>query len=180
MDKETILKMLNTHKGVDNKERDDIARTIEFIKDNEDFYSQKNEKGHLTASAWVVDIMLSKTLLTHHKKLNRWLQMGGHIEKDKSLAAAALREAREESGIVDLELFLENIFDVDVHLIPERKGELAHYHYDIRFLLIANKQDFKVGDESHDLEWFKFDKAKTIVNEPSIKRMIIKTEDLIL
>jgi 8-oxo-dGTP pyrophosphatase MutT (NUDIX family) len=94
-----------------------------------------------------------RVLLTHHKKLDRWLQLGGHADGDTDLAAVALKEAEEESGLSDLSVEPE-IFDIDLHFIPEHKGVPGHWHYDARFVVVANGDErFAVSDESHALAW---------------------------
>jgi len=109
--------------------------------------------GHLTGSAWLVDAAGTRVLLTHHRKLDRWLQLGGHADGDVDLARVALREAEEESGLRDLVVEAE-IFDLDRHEIPARGDEPAHWHYDVRHVVRAfGGEDFVVSDESHALGW---------------------------
>lgn len=94
--------------------------------------------GHFTASAWVINPDCTEVLLLHHAKLDRWLQPGGHLDPtDASPAAGALREAREETGLTNLRLLDEAIFDVDIHTIPARGEEPQHLHYDLRYLVEA-------------------------------------------
>ncbi len=92
--------------------------------------------GHLTGSAIVVDQGNGSILLLHHVKLDRWLQPGGHADGDGNLAAVALREATEETGIDGLRIVLPAL-DVDVHQIPERGLVREHLHLDLRFLMFA-------------------------------------------
>ena len=109
--------------------------------------------GHFTGSAWLVSADGERVLLTHHRKLGRWLQLGGHADGEGDLAKVALREAEEESGLVGLSLNPE-IFDLDRHTIPARGAELTHWHYDVRFAIRAlGGEQFAVSDESHDLAW---------------------------
>lgn len=111
------------------------------------------EVGHLTGSAWLVDRAGERVLLTHHRKLDRWLQLGGHADGDPDLAAVALREAREESGLSDL-VVEPDVFDLDRHWIPERGVEAGHWHYDVRFVVRATASEtFVVSAESHALAW---------------------------
>lgn len=91
-------------------------------------------------------------MLTHHRKLDRWLQLGGHADGDGDLAAVALREAEEESGMSGLTL-QGGVFDLDRHLIPARGDEPAHWHYDVRFVVRASDEVFQVSEESHSLAW---------------------------
>jgi 8-oxo-dGTP pyrophosphatase MutT (NUDIX family) len=120
-------------------------------------------EGHLTASAWVLDRTQTQVVMLHHRKLNRWLQPGGHIDDtDESWRAAAMRELTEETGLTQFvaQPDYADLFDVDVHVIPARKDEPTHLHYDLRFLFVAdvNADDaraFRVNaDESHDCRWF--------------------------
>ena len=119
-----------------------------------DVYVRERLEGHLTASAWLVDQAGARVLLTHHRKLGRWLQLGGHADGDRALPEVALREAREESGLADLRLQSPAIFDLDRHWIPERRDVPAHWHYDVRYVVRAGGDEtYAVSEESLDLAW---------------------------
>jgi 8-oxo-dGTP pyrophosphatase MutT (NUDIX family) len=109
--------------------------------------------GHLTGAAWLVDRAGLRVLLTHHRKLDRWLQLGGHADGDPDLAAVALREAEEESGLSGL-VVEPVVYDLDRHWIPARGSEAGHWHYDVRFVVrTTTSEDFVVSEESHALAW---------------------------
>lgn len=131
--------------------------------------------GHITASCWLVDPTGTSVLFTHHRKLNRWLQPGGHCDGDPDVLDAALREADEETGLKDLETVSPEIFDLDIHPIPARKADPEHFHYDVRFAIRATGTlDYTVSGESHDLAWIPLTKLETYTTEPSILRMAQK------
>ena len=91
-----------------------------------------------------------RVLLAHHRELERWLQPSGHSDGDPDTLAVAMREAREESGL-DVRALDNAIFDIDVHRIPARGREPAHFHFDVRFLVQAKHDRFRVSDEWHAL-----------------------------
>lgn len=111
-------------------------------------------EGHFTGSAWLVSGDGRRVLLTHHRKLDRWLQLGGHADGDVDLAQVALKEAEEESGLGGLRVDADEIFDLDRHWIPERGDVPGHWHYDARYVVRAGEnEDYVVGEESLDLAW---------------------------
>ena len=111
----------------------------------------------------------------HHKKIDKWLQPGGHIEVgDDTLPEAALREVVEETGL-EPRLAFPDIFDIDVHVIPEHDGIPEHKHFDIRFLFVANRNSgLKLSNESHNLSWIIFDKLLEYNDEEAFQRFLKK------
>jgi 8-oxo-dGTP pyrophosphatase MutT (NUDIX family) len=112
---------------------------------------------HLTASALVLDPDADKVLLTLHAKVGRWLQLGGHCEpEDSTLAAAALREATEESGLADLRLLPD---PVQLSRHPLSCDGRPSYHLDVQYVAFADHAAAApvVSEESHDLGWFGVD-----------------------
>ncbi len=148
---------------------------IALLGDDKNPYRRERLDGHFTASAWLVSADRRRILLTHHRKLDRWLQLGGHADGDRNLARAALREAGEESGLTGLSVD-HALFDLDRHWIPEYVGVPAHWHFDVRYVVHAgDDEDFVVSDESHDLQWR--DIAALVDDEdadPSLRRMAEK------
>ena len=142
-----------------------------------DCFSNDNYRGHFTGSAWVVSPNKEQILMNHHKNLGKWLQLGGHADGEKDLLSVAVREAKEESGIQNFMVLSTEIFDVDIHEIPERKNQPAHRHYDVRFLLEADPLRTKIviSDESYDVAWVSPKMAVGLNPELSIQRMVQKT-----
>jgi 8-oxo-dGTP pyrophosphatase MutT (NUDIX family) len=176
--RDSVLAQLRTHaaKALDMHEAAMAADMIRFVEAHADCAERLLQIGHLTGSAWIVDRERKQTLLTHHHKLDKWLQLGGHADGELNPLAVALREAREESGLTRLRVVDTAIFDVDRHLIPARKTEPDHWHYDIRFMIEADsKEPFVVTDESHDLAWIEIVNMADYNAEESMLRMARKT-----
>jgi 8-oxo-dGTP pyrophosphatase MutT (NUDIX family) len=178
--------MLERYEEDHRDEKPCIERVRTLVESHVDCFDRHCLPGHVTASAWIVSDDLERCLLTHHRKLDRWLQLGGHADGDPDVVAVALREAEEESGLRGFEVLSRDAvgrprpLDVDVHLIPARRNEPAHEHHDIRFLLRAPAgQKLVQSEESIDLGWFSRDAFRRIADEPSLLRMADKAEALL-
>ena len=151
------------------------ALQLEDAEGGGDAYVRDRLAGHFTASCWLVDMPGARVLLTHHRKLDRWLQLGGHADGERDLREVALKEAAEESGLPGL-VAEGALFDLDRHWIPEHKGVPGHWHYDARYVVRATAgEDFVVSDESHALAWR--DIAGIAADDgvdPSLRRMARK------
>ncbi|MEW2079984.1 NUDIX hydrolase [Streptomyces sp. NPDC012403] len=123
--------------------------------------------GHITASGLVIDPERGRVLLTLHRKLRMWLQMGGHCEPgDVSLAAAALREATEESGIAGLALVAGGPVRLDRHHTP------CAWHLDVQYAALAPAGAVEaISDESLDLRWFPYDEVADVA-DTSVTRLV--------
>ncbi len=178
MHRRPVLTLLRSHLscGLDPHEALMTEAIIAFVEQHEDCFLRSCLTGHLTGSAWITDPKGTRTLLTHHRKLDKWLQLGGHADGDTDLLAVALKEAREESGLTRFRVRQAEVFDVDRHEIPERKGVPAHWHLDLRFWLEADPAEpLVVSDESHDLAWVAIKEVERLNPEESMLRMVRKT-----
>lgn len=140
----------------------------DFCADEPRAFDRDASTGHVTGSAFVLSPDLRDVLLTHHRKLDRWLQLGGHCDGICDVPYVALKEAYEESGLRRIEPLGHAVFDVDIHEIPEHAGEGAHLHYDVRFLFRACTRDFVVSDESHALAWVTISDLEAVTDAPSV------------
>jgi 8-oxo-dGTP pyrophosphatase MutT (NUDIX family) len=171
-----LLQLLQRHLARRPCDRERVEQMREFVRAHPDCFERDNRVGHVTGSAWIVSADHARFLLTHHRKLGRWLQLGGHADGDPEPARVALREAREESGMHELAFVAGGgvplPLDVDIHAIPAARGEPAHLHHDVRFLLVAAPgQPLRPNSESHELRWFPCERARELLDEPSTRRM---------
>jgi 8-oxo-dGTP pyrophosphatase MutT (NUDIX family) len=176
MHRQPLLDQLADYAAKHPDEADTVGRFTGFVRAEGDCFERSLAIGHVTGSAWIVNADGSQVLLTHHRKLDRWLQLGGHADGDPDVFAVALKEAREESGLSDFEAVINGIFDLDIHAIPARKSDPEHLHYDVRYLLRATgATNYIVSDESHDLRWVPLDEVPTLTTEDSMTRMVRKS-----
>lgn len=177
MHRQNLLNLLAKHQPIDENEKVMTIKLVEFVKNNPDCFKRELLEGHITGSAWIVDIRNGKSLFTHHMKLNKWLQLGGHADGETDVLAVSLQEAREESGLADVTPIANRIFDIDVHTIPEYKGIPEHLHYDVRFLLEADSEaDLIISSESKDLRWFDMAMLPMTLKDESLLRMYRKAK----
>lgn len=178
---ENLLAQLQTYQPFDAEEAASQQRFIEFIQQQPQCFSRQNRAGHVTASTWIVDDKQQAVLLTLHKKLGKWLQLGGHCEVGETPLQAALREAREESGLTQFRVLTPEIFNIDVHTIPAREEEPAHLHYDVAYLLQADDALSMLQcapRESLALRWMPLATWDALWVDGAVQRMYLKWHQL--
>lgn len=180
MHREDLLAKLSRYCPWEPGEETDRRQIAAFVRAHATCFDSSHPPGHLTGSAWLLDATGQRVLLTLHRKLGKWLQLGGHADGDGDLLAVALREAREESGIDAIRPVSEEIFDLGVHDTPGHDGMPAHHHFDIRFLLRSEGDGrFVVSDESHALSWFTPDEVEAMEPDEAVRRMNSKWKKLL-
>jgi 8-oxo-dGTP pyrophosphatase MutT (NUDIX family) len=154
-----LLRDLDAHNASNSREQASLSRIRDFVRRSPSAFSRANPEGHITASAVVTRPEDSAFLLVWHRKLGRWLQPGGHMEDgDGSVFAAAVREAREETGLEHFAFPLgERILDVDVHPIPPHGPDPPHFHFDIRYVLTATPAE--TDAQNDEIRWFTLPQA---------------------
>lgn len=183
MNRQDLLDLLEEYESRRPDETEPLARIRRLLAERERaFHRDCFEPGHITSSAWIVSRESGAALLTHHRKLERWLQLGGHADGETDVLASALREANEESGLQGFQALPlaggPQILDIDVHVIPARKDEPAHEHHDIRFLLeVSEIQKIeRQVEESKEVRWFTKAELMAQTDEESVLRMQRKAE----
>ena len=173
-----------------------VEKFFQFVASTPHCFERSNLAGHITGSALVVSEDFKEVLLTLHAKLGMWLQLGGHADGNHLVHEVARTEVQEESGLADFwfhdwrpgsrqgrqsqnaaEAGFPLPFDLDAHWIPPNKKDDGHWHYDIRYVIVAPRnQPIAITPESHDLRWFSLDEARKVTNERSMHRQFDKIE----
>ncbi len=181
------LALLAQHQPAGEKEARDIDRIRSLILAHPDIHSSSCRAGHITASAVIVELESRRTLLHDHKRLGRWLQVGGHLARDTDISQAALREAREETGLPDLRFHPSQnpplLVDIDVHTIPESADQPVHLHLDFRYMLATSQPQALTPAEGESTRflWLSFAEALALDGEidASLRRLLRKARELI-
>jgi 8-oxo-dGTP pyrophosphatase MutT (NUDIX family) len=184
MHREPLLELLARYADLWPDEHGVAERFVRFVREHHDCLERTCVPGHITSSCWIVSPDGNHALLTHHRKLGRWLQLGGHVDGEIAVAESALREAREESGIAEFELvaWAKPVLvplDLDVHTIPARKSDPEHQHWDVRFLLrVPFEQPLQLSEESNELRWVPLERLAELTDEESVLRLARKARAL--
>jgi len=170
-----IFKSLDNYFQV-NQQQDQLEKTINEIRiKGISLFDRVSHPYHFTASAWIVDKAKQNTLLIFHKKLQMWIQPGGHADGETDLSNVAYKEAVEETGIKSLRLVSNEIFDFDITPIPAHKDTAAHSHLDARYVIEADiNEQIMESDETAGAKWFSIETISDIINDEGILRMAKK------
>ena len=181
MDRKHLIEELNTYKAYTEEEKAYQLRILNLLAQERDCFHRHLLQGHITGSAWIINPLGSQVLLLHHRKLDKWLQPGGHADGEENVLQVAEREAREETGLSSIRVLKNGFFDLDIHSIPARKDEPEHFHYDIRYLFTASPEEpLQQNRESKGLAWLPLSEVlERTGHNSSISRMVDKTRELL-
>jgi 8-oxo-dGTP pyrophosphatase MutT (NUDIX family) len=182
--RDELLQALARHAPADVEEAADLARLAAFVRTHARPFDRALPHGHLTGSVLLLSADGRRVLLLRHRKLQRWLQPGGHAEAGETRGEdVALREAREETGLTGLELHphAPRPLDVDIHDIPARGAEPAHEHLDLRYLALVPEEarTRRCVDETDDLGWFTWAELDTLDLDPGLRRALAKARQIV-
>jgi 8-oxo-dGTP pyrophosphatase MutT (NUDIX family) len=190
MHRRPLLEMLARYRQAFPAESAMVDRIGALVESHADCFDRTCRPGHVTGAAWIVSPDRRRCLLAHHRKLDRWLQLGGHADGQWCIEEVALREAHEESGLAEFDFVpIDGAlipFDLDVHQIPARYDQAGRYiedsheHHDVRFLLVSRSAATpRVSHESHDVAWFTPEEVCARTEEESVLRMLRKALELL-
>ena len=172
-DATTLKATLRAYRALFPGEESAVTTTSSFLDAHAEPLARATLAGHVTGSAFAIDPAARTVLLIHHRKLDRWLQPGGHVDEGESPLEAARREVAEETGLCGLTLAPWHArhpgvpFDIDPHGIPANaaKGEPAHVHYDFRYaFVVAGTARLSLdGSEVLGARWLSFEEAASLL-----------------
>jgi ADP-ribose pyrophosphatase YjhB (NUDIX family) len=177
-----FVEQLRAHRAADPFEEAFVYSMLDLASHGASAFARDHfVPGHFTASCFILDPDNERLLLHFHKRYNKWLPVGGHVERGEAPMEAALREGLEESGLTDLELVSEEILCVDVHAIPQARGEPDHQHFDARYLARTKQPEQAVMDprESRALEWVEIARVPTLMKDRSSERAVARVKALL-
>ena len=176
MHRTLLLEQLNRYSVTCEQDQIFLTTTKNFVNNNSRCFERSLDTGHITGSAWIINSDRTKALLTLHRGINKWIQLGGHADGQTDMHLVSLREAQEESGLSSIKSLSKDIFDIDIHIIARMHKEPEHYHYDIRFLFEAsNQEELVLSNESKDLAWIDIREHIDSGVDETIGRMCRKT-----
>jgi len=177
---DAIREALDAYTPSDDRERAFRERMLALCDAADPFSRTSFAPGHFTASAFVLSPDRERVLFVFHKKLGRWLQPGGHIERaDASIVASARREVEEETAVFGTTPVQAGLFDIDVHDIPARRDEAAHEHFDLRVLLAAPDIAVQANDEVEAVRWVRLKDVEQLQTDESVMRAMRKLRPLL-
>ena len=155
------------------------AKFLALLSKHEDAFLRSKLDSHITCSAWLLSPDLNAVVMTHHLKLKKWIQLGGHADGQENVIEVARKEAIEESGVSNFELLSPQIFDLEIHHIPSYGEVPEHYHFNTCFAFrAAEQEELTISEESIDLAWVDLNDLEQFTEEENILRMREKTQAL--
>ena len=180
MTREELIQQIESYTPYNEQEEHDKELILSALKEREEIFTRKDTLAHMTASAWIINETHDKVLMCYHNIYRSYSWLGGHADGDSNLLHVSLKEAKEETGLKNVEPLNENIFSleiigVDGHI---KKGQYvsSHMHLNITYLLCADEsQTLHIKeDENSGVKWFDLDEAVKVSNEPYMKKVYSK------
>ena len=175
-----IREEIENYRPFNEQEKRDKKVILDFIGANSDAFLRSNLIAHMTASAWIVNSLRTKTLLVYHRLFDSWSWTGGHADGEEDLLAVALREVREETGVKNPRPVSEDIYSVEVLTVDghEKHGEYvpSHLHMNVTYLLEADESETLhiCREENSGVAWFSLEEALAASTEPWFVERIYK------
>ena len=173
-----LLNQLEQYRPFNEQEAQDREELLRRVRSGEDLYTRDNPAAHFTASAWVVSPLRDQVLLAYHNLYDSWAWLGGHADGERDLLSVAMREVREESGLVQLRPVSRDIYSLEILTVNghEKHGRYvsSHLHLNVTYLLEADPAAPLrcKPDENSRVGWFSLENAIEASSEPWFRRRI--------
>ena len=180
MNRIDVINSIKAFKPFNEQEEYDKKEILDFLEHNDDAFLRTNLRAHMTASAWVLNHKHDKLLMAYHNLYNSWAWLGGHADGDEDLLEVAIKEVKEESGVVNVRPVSRDIFSLEILTVDghEKKGHYVpcHLHMNVTYLLEADDSDpvFAKADENSAVGWFGLEEAIHMSNEEWFKERIYR------
>ncbi len=174
----TLSEQIESYQPYNAQEEKDKALILHCLKTEKDIFTRDNALAHMTASAWVVNHDRTKALMVFHNIYNSWSWLGGHADGDEDLLRVAIREVKEESGLVDVKALSKDIFSLEVLTVDGhiKRGAYvsSHLHLNVTYLLEADDSEALhiKADENKGVKWFTLEGALAASSEDWFKKHI--------
>lgn len=177
MNREDLIKQIEEYIPYNEQEETDRKQILRCLKE-EDIFCRTNYLAHMTSSAWVVNEMRTKVLMAYHNIYNSWSWLGGHADGEEDLLKVAVREVKEESGLIQVRPLSGKIYSLEVLTVDghEKRGAYvgSHLHLNVTYLLEAeeNAPLSSKEDENSGVAWFGLKESVEASSEPWIRERI--------
>lgn len=179
-------KQIAAYQPFNKQEKQDKKSMLAYLETSTDLLTRENKEAHFTASAWVVNPLLTKTVMAYHNIYQSWAWLGGHADGEADFLKVAMQEVTEETGLQHLKAASPNIFSLEILAVPAhlKNGETiaSHLHLNLTYLLIANEEEpLQVKpDENSAVAWLGLEEAVQKSNEPEMKDIYQKLNEKVM
>lgn len=171
---------IQRYNPVNEQEERDKEIMLKYIRNNPDYLDRTNMIGHFTTSIWTVNKDRTKTLMAYHNIYDSWAWIGGHADGIEDLAAVALRELEEETGVKNAKLVSKDIYSLEILTVDGhvKRGKYvpSHLHLNVTYLAEADEDEvLKVNEEENQaVKWWPLEEALKVSKEPWMVEHIYK------
>lgn len=177
------VKQISEYEPWNEQEERDKALMLKYIKLFDNILLRENEIAHITASSWIINKDRTKILMIYHNIYDSWAWTGGHADGEDDLLSVAIREAKEETGIREINPVITDLYSLEILCVNGhiKKGNYvsSHLHLNLTYLLEADEnQNLKMkADENSGVKWVDWKDAAGISNEACMREIYGKLNE---